>query len=176
MRQEITKLDGVRQQLLTAVRLYFTTDDWPSIHTLSAAALEVVLDLSEKQGCSDTFRDWVRVLVMPEHQKLFMRKFRAAANFLKHADRDSESAHDFNSEATENVLFLAIYHYRQLATESIAQFELYLRWWRICHPEVFDLTPDWHGLANDPCISDRKRFWNAMWPLLHRREDDPNSA
>jgi hypothetical protein len=42
---KISKLDAARRQLDTAIRLYFMEGDPVSVHTLAAAAFEILKDL-----------------------------------------------------------------------------------------------------------------------------------
>ena len=47
---EITKLESARRQIETAVQLFFNEDDIVSLHTLTAAAHQLLTDLSFKSG------------------------------------------------------------------------------------------------------------------------------
>ena len=46
---KVSKLDAARRQLETAIKLYFVFGDPISIHTLSAAAYNVIRDLNTKK-------------------------------------------------------------------------------------------------------------------------------
>jgi hypothetical protein len=61
---ELTKLDGARRQLDTAIELYFGERDLVSVHALAAAAFEVVTALRARASHSDDLFD----LVVPERR------------------------------------------------------------------------------------------------------------
>ena len=48
--EKVTKVDAVRRQLSTAIRLFFEGRDTVSIHSLVAAAQGIMHDLLKKQG------------------------------------------------------------------------------------------------------------------------------
>lgn len=63
MTLHISKLDSARRQLETAVRLFFVDGDPVSVHTLAAAAGEVLADLArqeEKVGLLEGTLDGIR--------------------------------------------------------------------------------------------------------------------
>jgi hypothetical protein len=49
----ITKLDAARRQLRTAVTLFFQHGDEVAVHTLTAAAHQILIDLLKPQGGED---------------------------------------------------------------------------------------------------------------------------
>lgn len=51
----VAKLDAAKRQLETAIRLYFASADPVSIHTLTAAAYQLLLDLNKKAGGEPMF-------------------------------------------------------------------------------------------------------------------------
>ena len=87
----ISKLDAARRQLDISINLFFYDRDLVAIHTLAAAAFNVLADLLKQQGRSErTLRGKLLESVKKEHQVTVLRKVREAENFFKHADRDPE--------------------------------------------------------------------------------------
>jgi hypothetical protein len=47
---KVSKLDAAKRQLETAIRLYFSDGDPVSIHTLTAAAYNILRDVTKQKG------------------------------------------------------------------------------------------------------------------------------
>jgi hypothetical protein len=136
---KISKLDAARRQLDTAIRLYFMGRDPVSIHTLAAAAFEILKDLDEHGPKNGTFHDRIPVNVKPEYQKSVLDLFRKPQNFFKHADLDPEEILEFSLAAPEYFLASACELYRALSAEESAEMLTYGIWFGFQNPEV--LTP-----------------------------------
>src|SRR5438128_1514480 len=54
---QVTKLDAVRRQLETAIILWFHDGDPVSIHTLAAAAYQIIYDINAHRGGAPMMRD-----------------------------------------------------------------------------------------------------------------------
>ena len=138
---KISKLDAARRQLDTAIRLYFMGRDPVSIHTLAAAAFEILKDLDEHGPKTGTFYDRIQVNVKPEYQKYVLDLFMKPQNFFKHADQDPQDILDFSLASPEYFLASACETYRELAAEQSAEMFTYVIWFSFQNPEV--LTPFW---------------------------------
>lgn len=168
---KISKLDAVRRQLETAVRLYFAYGDPVSIHTLSAAAYNVVQDInSHKEGlrliAKDRFLDYIK----EGHEKEVRTLINSAENFFKHADRDHESTLDFNPAQTDFLTFEASVVYRQLSGENPPLLRLYEVWFISQHPNLFKFKPDQQRAveAGSTLLSESNRveFFNKALPFF----------
>lgn len=139
----IGKLEAARRQLETAVTLYFNDKDAVSIHTLTAAAHNVLADLRAKQGkgAAETMRALLEAHVKEESKKFLMDRFHEAENFFKHADRDSDKQLLFNTEQTELMLWDALVYYRTLTGEAHPIFLTFNSWFMINHVDLFTLPP-----------------------------------
>lgn len=113
---EIKKIDSAKQQIETAVSLYFNYGDPVSIHTLAAAAFNILKDIFNKKGKKDYFLKNPDLISEP-HKKEFLDKVNEAENFFKHADRDHDRSIEFNPEVTDFFLFEGIRIYYQLTGE-----------------------------------------------------------
>lgn len=140
MKQEfkVSKLDAARRQLETVIRLYFFHCDPVSIHTLTAAAYNVIHDITARRGAEpmlvkDTMLEYVR----PEHRKEFLGKISEAENFFKHADRDYEATLDFNPQMSELLIIDACSQYEKLTGEHPPLFVIYRGWFMANYPDVF---------------------------------------
>jgi len=71
-----------------------------AIHTIVAAAHQILWDLVKKAG-EEGFMDKVLDQIKPEKKRGFLKRFREAQNFFKHADNDDGDTIEFNPDSTE---------------------------------------------------------------------------
>lgn len=126
MTVEVSKIDAARRQLLAAIRLYFLNGDAVAIHTLTAAALNVLVDLSKHRGVDHplSMRSIVET-IRPELRQGFWNKLRAAERFFKHADKDPDGVLAFDTESTEFLLLQAVASHHALTDEPVPEFYVY---------------------------------------------------
>jgi hypothetical protein len=143
MELRISKLDAARRELETAVRLYFAEADPISIHTLAAAAHQVLVDLNRKRGGPPSFTEAGLQLVRPERRKEALKRLNEAANFFKHADSDPQGVLHFKAALTEMLLFDACNKLRELGGEVIPALETYRAWfWLGPGADLVDVSAD----------------------------------
>jgi hypothetical protein len=80
---KIRKLQAARDQLETAIDLFFDHGDEVSIHTLTCAAYNVIRDVNDHRGGPKMFAKQ-RYLDMPG--KPTINEMNEPENFFKHAD------------------------------------------------------------------------------------------
>lgn len=137
----IPKLDAAKRQMEVAIRLYFSWGDPVAIHTLAAAAFNVLIDINDHRGgkgppIREKFLDWIK----PGHLWDAKKKLKEAENFFKHADRDPGSTLPFRPQATEFVLFDGVELYFGLTQELPPLLQTYRAWWLIQYKHI--LMPD----------------------------------
>src|SRR2546425_12413580 len=110
--ETLTKLQVAERQLRVAIRLYFERRDLVAVHTLAAAAQEVLRDLGRLHGIKSIFKD--SDLIRPERKKELANRFKEAQNFFKHTDRDPDEQLKFYYETTQFYLLDAALLYSQL--------------------------------------------------------------
>ena len=137
----VGKLDAARRQLKTAICLYIHEGDPISIHTLTAAAYNVIRDINKRRGGKSMFVKRVDI-VKPQHIKEFQRKLNEAENFFKHADRDPDGTLKFKPDITEYLILDACFKYYELTGETIPACDHFVRWFMLNHPNLFVLTPE----------------------------------
>ncbi|WP_424133850.1 hypothetical protein [Roseomonas chloroacetimidivorans] len=110
---KVSKLDGAKRQLETAIDLFFDSQDSLSVHTLAWAAFKVLFDLYPHRS-DDGFATKLDSIIGKEG----WRSMSGVANFLKHADKDPEallvSHHPMQGMA---LIGLATILYRRIAGE-----------------------------------------------------------
>jgi hypothetical protein len=167
----ITKLDASKRQLETAILLYFQNGDPVSIHTLTAAAYNILRALNEERGGDLMLKDFWKFLDSKE-QKLFHRSVNEAENFFKHADKDPDVSYKFNPESSEAMLADAAQKYIQLTGEYPPYLHLFLTWFVLQHRSMFGDVPEIRAVL-DKCKLDlipdnRRQFFSELLPVVIR--------
>lgn len=93
--ETVTKIDAAERQLRVAIRLFFERKDMIAVHTLAAAALEVLRQLGASVGFKSIMFDLPDDLIIPEKRKEIVEIFRQAQNFFKHAGKDPNAEMPF---------------------------------------------------------------------------------
>jgi len=127
--QSINKLSASERQLKEAIRLLFEQRDPVSIHTLTAAAYQILHDISKKKGYSSFLKDFVaEKVVKEERRKDWIRLINKAQNFFKHADKDDTDIIEFSSETTAFLIFGAVEMYRHLTGGIFHEAQVFTMW------------------------------------------------
>jgi hypothetical protein len=132
----IDKLKAARRQIECAIRLVATVEDEVAIHTLVMAAFGILRDLSKD-------RDYYELGVKPHLTQIGIRRLNKIANFLKHADRDSDATlSSFSHEENDWRIGFCIILYRDLAGKFTPTMAAFHSWMVVRHPENFQLAED----------------------------------
>lgn len=83
---KLTKMHAAWRQLRQAIVLFLEDGDTISVHTLAAAAQQVLIDLGAKKGLVSMVKN--QDSIRPEHRKFVAGLMNSAQNFFKHADKD----------------------------------------------------------------------------------------
>jgi hypothetical protein len=105
-RQSISKVEAAQRQLNCAVELWFADGDELSIHTLAAAAYQLVHDLKEHKGVARTLL-YDATMIKPEQRKKWIDHLKKPVNFSKHADNDPDDVLEFNPRLNIGFLMAA---------------------------------------------------------------------
>lgn len=131
----LTKLEGASRQLDTAIRLFFSDGDTVSIHTLAAAAANIFADIAEHRKAGVSWRTRVR-----DDSGLSTKDLKevlhAEWNFFKHADRNPDTALQFNELMSEDLMFMAVLECGDLQFTTCAM-QAFQIWYIAAHPEHF---------------------------------------
>lgn len=143
----ISKLDAVKRQLETAIRLYFVYGDPVAIHTLTSAAYNVIRDINKRRGgpplfAKDGFLDYIK----EGHEREVRELINGAENFFKHADRDHDETLDFNPEQSEFLILEGCGTYWKLTGEFPPLFRIYQTWFVAHHQTLFKLPDEQKSL------------------------------
>lgn len=121
----ITKEQAARDQIDTAIWLFYNRHDPISVHTLVSAGGQILRDLSRKRGIEGMFenmRDWIK----PEFEAEYWRHFNRFASYFKHADRDpDERLYDFDYSVNDILLVLNCILYKDVTGEVSAPMNMH---------------------------------------------------
>jgi hypothetical protein len=132
----LDKLEAARRQLECAIRLVAAEDDELAIHTLVMAAYGILEDLS-KGG------PYYEIGVKPFLTEIGQKRFRATANFLKHADRDPRAVHTPEDLGmTDTRIGVCITLYRELKGTFTPAMAAFHNWMVVRHPDEFNIAED----------------------------------
>ena len=124
MVDKITKIDGARRQIETAIELYFDNKDSLSVHTLAWAAFKALFDLYPHHN-SDGFDAQLDAIMGKEG----WQSMSGVANFLKHADRDPDAFLESHHPVMGmSVIGLATLLYRRIAGEFTLKMMAFDYW------------------------------------------------
>ncbi|MFH1597020.1 MAG: hypothetical protein ABIG94_11760 [Pseudomonadota bacterium] len=139
----ISKQEAARRQLETAIYLYFHEGDPVSIHTLTAAAYNILRDVSVKRGNLPMLvKGYFLQCIKPGHEKEVRDKINEAENFFKHANRDTDGILTFNPGGTEILLIDACIRYYEFTSERPPELFLFHLWFMLNFPEFFILPSE----------------------------------
>ncbi|WP_285907327.1 hypothetical protein [Pseudodesulfovibrio pelocollis] len=106
----LSKFDAALDQLTSAIDLYFGNGKLVAVHTLAAAAYQVLHDLSEDsphEGFDILKRVWAPL--SKEKQSIAWKEFRKPQNFIKHAKLDKENTITLRECHTEYILLCGVF-------------------------------------------------------------------
>jgi hypothetical protein len=129
MTETVEKLDAAKRQLTAAIRLFFDHADPIAIHTLAAAAYQILYDLSKGRSVVGIVKG--NPNVRKDKKAEWERILNQAQNFFKHADRDPLGKFDFKPEMTRFFLFDAVSLYTQMTNQPFLEGTVYLSWFTV---------------------------------------------
>lgn len=146
----ITKATAAQRQIDAAVRMLFSEEDVLAIHTVTAAAHRIVVDLLRDRNspaAEDVYASAIRWTFselsgrVPPDNALpqLMRRFREwrnrPANFLKHADKDAATSIDLDTMDTDHLLLEACVLYSELGLPFTPEMRAFGRWHLGVYPQ-----------------------------------------
>jgi hypothetical protein len=114
----LTKLDAARRQLHTAITLWFTNGDPVSIHTLAAAAYEIIHTATKKRMPDRRTLPFGFPLLTGERRQALNITLKSFASFFKHADLATDAMLHFNPMISEKLILYSIFWIRTYDTVS----------------------------------------------------------
>lgn len=137
--KKITKIEAAKRQLETAIKLYFNDEDEISVHTLAAAAHEIIFCLNCSTGIKGKSIIKNPINIREERKKEYLEIMNKATNFFKHAGRDPKDSIEFNQGETEIWLLDSCTMYQSLVGEMTFWMYAFRGWLALNVPELFCL-------------------------------------
>ncbi|MGH3631605.1 MAG: hypothetical protein ACRDRL_29725 [Sciscionella sp.] len=132
-RIKVSKLDAARRQLRTAIRLWFEDGDPVAIHTLIAAAYDILHTLSRRKGARDLIFD--SRLIKDEYRRKWIKLNKSEAAFFKHADYDPEGEIDFVLFTNEFFMLFSMSALHKMNELLGLEENAFLKWFSINRSE-----------------------------------------
>jgi len=132
----VTKREAAVRQLHQAIRLFFSKGDMLAVHTLTAAAFQLLTDIGRKSGAESRFRS--EELVRPERMKDWVNALNSTQNFLKHADRDPDTTLRYVEEGTALFLYEAVELAERLVTGKSRERLAFHLWFAFSFPDLIE--------------------------------------
>jgi hypothetical protein len=155
----VTRQDAIRNQLDSAIWIWFNELDPISAHTLACSALKVAHDLGKKFGKGAALFD-----LLPKH---LHKQAIEAQGFFKHAHSDPHKVLDFNTGLTQHHIFDAVTLYEKLYRKPTRLMTIFLIRFALVHPTVSTVKglPDSFDKAAFAKLKN-KAFFQAITPLI----------
>jgi hypothetical protein len=142
----ITKRSAARHEIDGAIRALADHRNFIAAELLASAAIDVISGVS-RQSDVETFTAKFEKAIKPEHLKEATKVARKPYNFLKHSDRDRDTAIDrYRTDTALFRIFIAIIDFESCwRTKSLPMF-IYLSWFLSRNPGL--LKEEHHDLID----------------------------
>jgi len=139
----VSKLSAARTQLDCAIELWFLDKDDVSIHTLAAAAYQIIHDINEKRGGG---RDLIynSAVIKDEYRSMWVKLIKKPVNFFKHADNDSEGTIEFSPFVSLLFMIFSLVGLRAVGEQTNDVEDTLIAWITVHEPSL--LTEDYRRL------------------------------
>ena len=138
--ESISKLEAATRQLCQAIRLFFQKEDAISIHTLTSAAHQILIDLTKSQnpnGLKEVVLHKGNPVIKEEMRKRWHDKIHSDQNFFKHAERDPKHIHKFNPERTPFYIWDATLMHGDFSNTEPIEVRIFRYWFGLTFPDLF---------------------------------------
>ena len=137
----VGKIDVASRQIAESVRLFFDRRDPIVIHTVIAAAHQILFDLSSKSGVDSSIKK-IGGLGKADVRE-FLNSINYPYNFFKHADRDSDSAINIGplERYTQDFVMDAVVMLQRISKVIPFEAKVFWCWFVSYYPDEFSNLP-----------------------------------
>jgi len=128
----VSKLSAARRQLGCAIELWFAGKEEVSIHTLAAAAHQIIYDINKQKGAGEMLFD--SIVLKDEYRSEFVTLLKRDMNFFKHADKDPEGLTEFAPITTIMFILFSIVGLQNIGEGQNDVEKVFGLWLAIHHP------------------------------------------
>ena len=129
----IQKLEAARNQLRTAIQLWFADGDPISIHTLTCAAHQIIHDIHAHMGGQDLIFD--SIFVKNNRRTEWIHAVKEHMNFFKHAEKNANDTIEFNPSLTEPFLMLSLLNLESIGEQLTHEESVFIVWCCLHNPD-----------------------------------------
>ena len=135
---KITKLDAARNQIDTALRLWFEDGDLVSIHTLTAAAHQICHAILKHGGEEYPSMIFSLDLLSAEARAAYKKYILAPENFFKHATNDPypNCQIELPLRTTELYLVDAVFLFHKLSSDMTPSMKAFALFFNLHNPDM----------------------------------------
>ncbi len=160
----VTKLDAAREQLDTAIQLFFREEAHVSQHTLLGAAHGVLRDVAASRGIKKSFKD--SPLIVESERASYLKAVHLPQNFFKHADKDPNNRIAFRHKLMPLLALDAIVLWSALDQEPTYPMRVLLMWIQLEFPDLLSYKAAEKYLASVRETSKSSRAFLLVGRLL----------
>jgi len=130
----VDKISAASRQIKTAIWMHFERKDSVSIHTLSWAGYQILIDLCAKNGIQREIEDSP---ILKEMGKLseVITVIRKPHNFFKHSDKDIDSTVKHFPDSNFIILLMACQYFSKLTGDLFFEGRILQAWFCLKYPE-----------------------------------------
>jgi hypothetical protein len=185
----ITKRSAARHEIDGAIRALADHRNFIAAELLAGAAIDVIAGVAKAAGL-DTLSKRFENSIRPEYVRDFQKLVRKPYNFLKHSDRDRDTAIDrYRTDAAIWKVFTAVIDFEMCWHTKTFPMLLYLSWFLSRYPNVMADTyqapidhfngtyGDMSRVSEDRALATLKSLfaeYDSAGDLLHQRIRMPN--
>jgi hypothetical protein len=135
----VSRFDGVREQISSAIRAFFLWDELVSAVTLAGAAERVLSDLQPQDGIlgvdAYSIRSMINLHVKEEYHKEAASAFRKDYDFFRHADRTvTQNSYDLKESSVAWLIFTSIVSFEFLKQKKTMEMRAFYWWFMANNP------------------------------------------
>lgn len=130
----VNKLQAARDQVRAAIFLWAQNDNPVAVHTLVAAAHEIVHILYKQAGLHDLLFD--SDLITDEGLPVWRKLLKERANFFKHADRDPDATIEMDPDQNEFYILFTLVGLRRMKLELTVEEQAFGHWLAVHRPNL----------------------------------------
>lgn len=167
--QTIAKLEAAERQLAQAIRLFFDRGDQIAIHTLAAAAYQILSDICEQRGFTREIEDST-VLEEMGVKRQVLAAMRTPQNFFKHADRDASATVRFSPMLSVCFMLYAVSFHYAITEKQFSEGIVFRSWFYAKHPDRAPEPMRAVLTAMAPILDPSDlQFFSSQIPIVARR-------
>ncbi|HNC84957.1 MAG TPA: hypothetical protein PK999_18030 [Nitrospira sp.] len=130
----LSKMDVATRQLNAAIRMLFFGADVVALHTVTAAAHEVLRNLASHEGIVKSVKD--SPLIAESKRAEFIRAVNLPQNFFKHAEKDPKGKIAFRYNGSFLFILDAVLLFVTLGQELTYEMKVFLVWIQLRFPDL----------------------------------------